>query len=127
MRDERRLRRLVLPDGTAYRWTVRHRHTESGPCAETLSLYRDGIPTRVVFRATATGAGAHSGLVADGLGHVVNLHEPGAVRAFAEELRRRGQPAGDVDGWALLPAVARSLSPAAAATPGVPPGCPRGP
>ncbi|MER8117495.1 hypothetical protein [Streptomyces sp. NPDC094031] len=127
MRGERRLRRLVLPDGTAYRWTVRHRHTEGGPCARTLSLYREGALPRLASRAVDTGAGVHAGLVADGLGHVVDLHEPGAVRAFAEELRRRGQPAGDLDGWALPPAVARVLSPAAAATPGVPPGCPPGP
>lgn len=129
MRGERRLRRLVLPDGTVYRWTVRHRHRDDGPCAEVLTLYRGGSRTRIVFPGTG-GAYGHSGLVADERGYSVNLHEPGAVRAFAEEIRRRRPASGDVnagelDGWALLPTVA--VSRAAAATPGVPPDCPPGP
>ncbi|MGW1163881.1 hypothetical protein [Streptomyces sp. NPDC001153] len=125
MRSERRLRRLVLPDGTVCRWTVRHRHShrEDGPCAEVLTLYRDGSRTRIVFPGTG-GAYGHSGLVGDGRGHTVNLHEPGVVRAFADAVRRL-RAAGDVDGWALLPAVA--VSRAAAATAGVRPGCPPGP
>ncbi|MET9448290.1 hypothetical protein [Streptomyces cinerochromogenes] len=124
MRSERRLRRLVLPDGTAYRWRVRHRHADGGPCTEVLSLLRDGTVTHIVFPGVAVGGYGHSGLVFDRHGHTVNLHEPRVVRAFVDELRGRGGPvAGDVDGWALLPAVSR----AAAATPGVPPGCPPGP
>ncbi|MCE0446335.1 MULTISPECIES: hypothetical protein [unclassified Streptomyces] len=124
MRSKRGLRRLVLPDGTEYLWKVRHRHTDGGPCTEVLTLHRAGIPTHIVFPGVAVGGyGAHSGLVSDRHGHSANLHEPGVVRAFVDELRRRGPVTGDVDGWALLPAVSR----AAAATPGVPPGCPPGP
>ncbi|MER6059778.1 hypothetical protein [Streptomyces sp. NPDC001792] len=89
MRSERRLRRLVLPDGTVHRWTVRHRHRGDGPCAEVLTPHRDGSRTRIVFPGTG-GAYGHSGLVGDGRGHTVHLHEPGVVRAFAVEVLRRG-------------------------------------
>ncbi|MFJ9818247.1 hypothetical protein ACIRU3_23865 [Streptomyces sp. NPDC101151] len=130
MRSERRLRRLVV-EGTVHRWTVRHRHTVGAPCREVLALYRDGAATLIVFRNGAgrvAGGGmgySHSGLVADGRGHSVNLHEPGVVRAFVDEVRSRGWAAGELDGWELLPSVA--VSRAAAATPGVPPDCPPGP
>ncbi|MGW0764321.1 hypothetical protein [Streptomyces sp. NPDC002676] len=125
MRSERRLRRLVVEDGTEYRWTVRHRHDDAGTCQEILSLHRDGAATRIVFHGVAAGAYTHSGLVFDDRGHTVNLHEPGVVRAFADAVRRLGLEAGEVDGWALLPGVA--VSRAGGATPGVPPGCPPGP
>ncbi|WP_225100952.1 hypothetical protein [Streptomyces sp. CoH27] len=124
MRSERRFRRLVLADGTEYRWTVRHRHRNGGPCQEVLTLYRDGTPIRIVFPGTG-GAYGHSGLVADHRGNAVNLHEPGVVRAFADAVRRLRPAPGDVDGRALLPGVA--LSRAAAATAEAPPGSPPGP
>ncbi|MEU6240905.1 hypothetical protein [Streptomyces sp. NPDC047024] len=120
MRDARRRRRLALPDGTAYRWTVRHRHTPETGCAEVLTLSRDGAVLRIVFRDGAgrvlgTGAAyAHSGLVCDEHGHSANLHRPSVVRAFVDEVRRRGATAGELDGWELLPAVSGS-GPAAGA------------
>ncbi len=113
----------MLPDGTEYRWAVRHRHTAGGPCTEVLSLHRDGTVTRIVFPDVVVGGYTHSGLVFDRHGHTVNLHEPRVVRAFVDELRRLGPVTGEADGWALLPAVSR----AAAATPGVRPDCPPGP
>ncbi|MQY32630.1 hypothetical protein SRB17_05840 [Streptomyces sp. RB17] len=101
MRDHHRLRRLVLPDGTVYRWTVRHKHADGDSCREVLGLYRDGGYTRIVFREGEAGSGRYvaggywyAGCVADGRG-------------------------------GLLEAAAVTL--AAAATPGVPPGCPPGP
>ncbi|MFI1362176.1 hypothetical protein [Streptomyces griseochromogenes] len=129
MRSERRLRRLVLGE-EEWRWTVRHRHTEGEPCQEVLTLSREGTVVRVVFRdgpgrVVGTAAYSHSGLVVDDQGRSANLHEPGVVRAFVDEVRRRGLGAGDVDGWELLPAVV--VRRAAAATPEVPPGCPPGP
>ncbi|MFI2640075.1 hypothetical protein [Streptomyces sp. NPDC018610] len=128
MRSERRLRRLVV-DGGVHRWSVRHRHAADGPCQEVLTLYREGARTLVVFRAgpgrVVEGAYWHSGLVGDEHGNTVNLHRPGVVRAFVDELRERAWPGAELDGWELLPAVAVRC--AAAATPGVPPDCPPGP
>lgn len=128
-----------MPDGFRYEWRVRHRCSAGEPCTEALDLWRDGVALRVVFRGgdgrvVSGGAYTHSGRVSDEHGHSVNLHEPGVVRAFVDEVRRRGGEAGDVDGrepaagevdgWELLPAVAVSR---AAATPEVPPDCPPGP
>ncbi|MGW3339840.1 hypothetical protein ACWDCL_20450 [Streptomyces sp. NPDC001009] len=109
--DERRLRHLTLPDGTAYRWSVRHRRLADGRHRETLILHRDGAAVRVVFdegpgRLTGIGFYRHTGLVSDEHGNGVNLHEPAVVRAFVDEIRRRGGAVGEVDGWELLPAVA---------------------
>ncbi|MGW3143755.1 hypothetical protein ACWDG1_03510 [Streptomyces sp. NPDC001177] len=131
MRSDRRLRRLVV-EGAVYRWTVRHRHTDGEDCREVLTLYRNGVPTRIVFRAgegriVSAGAYWHSGCVAEAGGVPLNLHEPGVVRAFVDEARRRGTLPGpaELDGWELCSAVVVSC--AAAATPGAPPGCPPGP
>ncbi|MFJ3302243.1 hypothetical protein ACIPSA_03820 [Streptomyces sp. NPDC086549] len=131
MHSDRRLRRLVA-DGTEYRWTVRHRHTAGEACREVLTLYRAGVPTRIVFRAgegriVSGGAYWHSGLVATAGGDPLNLHEPRVVRAFVDEARQLGVLPGpaELDGWELYPAVVVRC--AAAATPGAPPGCPPGP
>ena len=132
MRDSRRTRTLVVDETTSYLWTVRHRHGDGVPCAEVLTLNRDGVRTRIVFRAGAGryagdgGPVGHSGAVGD-REHHLNLHEPGAVRALVDEaLRRDLLPYdGEVDGWDLLPGAA--LSRAAAATAEAPPGCPPGP
>ena len=119
-----------MDEGTAYRWTVRHRHGDGQPCQETLTLHRDGVRTRIVFRTgdgrwAGGGYPGHSGGVGDAH-HYLNLHEPGVVRAFVDEATRRGllPGAGEVDGWELFGSVALSR---AAATPGGPPGCPPGP
>ena len=130
MRDRRRRRSLTVDEGVTYLWTVRHRHGDGQPCREILTLHRDGVHTRIVFR---TGDGRYAGdgypTYSGGVGdahHHLNLHEPGVVRAFVDEATRRGllPHAGELDGWELFSAVALSR---AAATPGVPPGCPPGP
>ncbi|MER6126260.1 hypothetical protein ABT173_27295 [Streptomyces sp. NPDC001795] len=132
MRNERRLRRLVVDERTRYLWSVRHRHgTGDGRmCREDLVLYRDGVRTCVVFRA---GRGRYvpdgflpSGCVGDGHGNALNLHEPGVVRRLVDAARERGllSGGGEVDGWELFPAV---VSRGAGATPGAPPDCPPGP
>ncbi|MFG2814883.1 hypothetical protein [Streptomyces sp. NPDC048410] len=109
--DERRLRHLTLPDGTAYRWSVRHRRLADDRHRETLTLHRNGTAVRVVFdegpgRVAGTGFFHHTGLVHDEHGNSANLHEPAVVRAFVDEIRRRGDAVGEVDGWELLTAVA---------------------
>lgn len=121
-----------MDERTVYLWTVRHRHGDGEPCRETLSLNRDGIRTRIVFRSgegrdAGGGYPGHSGGVSDAHGHYANLNEPGVVRALVDEASRRGllSGGGELDGWDLLPAVA--VSRAAAATPEAPPGCPPGP
>ncbi|WP_316740078.1 hypothetical protein [Streptomyces sp. MK7] len=135
MRKDHALRRLVVDGTTAYLWSVRHRHGgrpgDGEPCREVLTLYQGGPATRLVFRA---GEGRYvadghwySGCVTDGRGNLLNLREPGVVRALVDEARRRGllPGTGEVDGWEPFEGVA--VSRAAAATPGVPRGCPPGP
>ncbi|MYR45120.1 hypothetical protein [Streptomyces sp. SID5910] len=111
MSTKRRLRKLVVDETAVYRWSVSHRHSTEGPCAEVLTLGRDGTTTRLVFLG---GQGRfvpdgwlHSGCVAIGEASL-NLHEPGVVRAFVDEAARRGLLGGpaEVDGWELFPAVA---------------------
>ncbi|MER8014307.1 hypothetical protein ACIQ7S_03360 [Streptomyces griseoluteus] len=109
--DERRLRHLTLPDGTAYRWSVRHRRMPDGRGREVLALHRDGTSVHVVFeegpgRIAGTGFFHHTGLVHDEHGNSANLHEPAVVRAFVDEIRRRGDASGELNGWELLPAAA---------------------
>ncbi|MFD8806233.1 hypothetical protein [Streptomyces sp. NPDC059597] len=95
------------------------------------TLGRDGAVLRIVFRdgpgrVLGTGAAyAHSGLVCDEQGRRANLHRPAVVRAFVDEVRRRGSTGGELDGWELLPVVTLGLE--AAATPEAPPGSPPGP
>lgn len=131
MRTDRRLRTLVVDDRTTYLWSLRHSHRHGEPCREVLNVYRDRLAMRIVFEA---GEGRYvadgywfSGCVTDGHGNLLNLHEPGVVRALVDEATRRGLlwGAGEVDGWELFPAVVVRC--AATATPGVPPGCPPGP
>ncbi|WP_166021655.1 hypothetical protein [Streptomyces chilikensis] len=122
-RKERTSRRLVA-DGRTYLW--RHRHSHRRPdggravdCRQVLTLstlptrpataggrlrivFADG-PGRLVPGGAYTGSG-HVGLVA---GAVLNLHEPGAVRALLDVALARGwQPdvpgEVEVDGWSLL-------------------------
>ncbi|WP_367323141.1 hypothetical protein [Streptomyces sp. HUAS ZL42] len=130
MRYERRLRRLVVDERTVFVWNVRHRHGGGEPCSEVRSLHRDGAVTRIVFRE-GEGRGIADGYLPSGCvctnDGVLNLHEPGVVRAFVDEARRRGLLAGsaEVDGWELFASVVVRC--AAAATPGVPPDCPPGP
>lgn len=119
-------------DDAEYRWTVRHKHLD-GACGEELALRLDGVLTRILFRegdgriASGSAPYWHTGLVAEADGESLNLHEPRVVRAFVDEAVQRGllPGAGTLDGWELYPAVV--LRCAAAATPGVPPGCLPGP
>ncbi|MFE0255938.1 hypothetical protein [Streptomyces sp. NPDC059010] len=138
MRSDRRLRRLVVDERTTYLWSVRHKHRDGDVCREVLSLYLDGARARIVFRSGEAGSGRvvaeghwYSGCVADGRGNLLNLREPGVVRAFVDEARARGllRGGGELDGWELFPAVAATVDvrSAAAATPAAPPGCPPGP
>ncbi|MEU5279733.1 hypothetical protein [Streptomyces asoensis] len=131
MTDRRRRRTLVVDGSTAYLWTVGHRHGDARPCEEVLTLHRDGVRTRIVFRAgegryVGSVAYGHSGGVGD-RHHHLNLNRPGVVRAFVDEAVARGLLPldGDLDGWELFTAVA--VGRAAAVTPGVAPECPPGP
>ncbi|GAA4051433.1 hypothetical protein [Streptomyces shaanxiensis] len=128
MRNDRRLRRLVVDERTTYLWSVRHKHRDGDVCREVLNLYRDGARTRIVFREGEPGSGRvvaegyfFSGCVADGRGDLLNLREPGVVRALVDEAETRGLLSGgaELDGWELFPAVAEAvdLRRAAAATP----------
>ncbi|MEU3251565.1 hypothetical protein [Streptomyces sp. NPDC006997] len=118
MGNDHRLRRLVVDERTAYDWTLRHSHAPDGGCRETLTLYRD--PRTVTRIAFGSGEGRYvaegywySGSVTDGRGNLLNLHEPGVVRAFVDEADRRGLLAApgagtvEVDGWELFRAVVR--------------------
>ncbi|WP_318218515.1 hypothetical protein [Streptomyces sp. SCL15-6] len=111
MRSGRRLRKLVVDGTTTYVWSVRHRHSVTEPCQEVLTLSRDGTRTRLLFRG-GEGRFVPDGFLPSGCVAVgdesLNLHEPGVVRAFADEAARRGllgRPA-ELDGWDLFAAVA---------------------
>ncbi|MFD5861153.1 hypothetical protein [Streptomyces chartreusis] len=138
MRSHRRLRRLVVDERTTYLWSVRHKHRDGDVCREVLNLCLDGARTRVVFRSGEPGSGRYvadgywfAGCVADGRGNLLNLREPGVVRALVDEATRREllPGRGELDGWELFHSVVEAVevSRAAAATPGVPPGSPPGP
>jgi hypothetical protein len=115
--------RLLVADGRAYLWTLRHSHgvVDSGrstDCRETLTLYPQpagtGGPLRIVFaevpgRYVPGGAPLGSGDVGYVRGGSLNLHEPGAVRALLDAALAHGwQPEErrtvEVDGWPLLEA-----------------------
>ncbi|MFF1696116.1 hypothetical protein ACFVXC_21215 [Streptomyces sp. NPDC058257] len=147
MRNDRRLRRLVVDDRTAYLWSFRHRHDSAAglggaDCRHILTLYREGsrFRTAIVFRegpgrVISEGHWVHGSLV-DTRGDRVdrkwlNLYEPGAVRLLIDEAVARGPlPRGadgstrELDGWTLFDG---ALSREAAATPATPPSSPPGP
>ncbi|AZQ34678.1 hypothetical protein EJ357_15310 [Streptomyces cyaneochromogenes] len=87
-----------------------------------------GVRTRIVFRAGEPGSGRvvaeghfFPGCVADGRGSLLNLREPGVVRALVDEAEaRRLLPGGaESDGWELFSAAGEAvdLRRGAAATP----------
>lgn len=123
VRRRGRPRHLVV-DRETFLWSlgnVLERNDEDGAsrymsCTETVTVRRNGSRGRldIVFRA---GAGQ---LVSDGLLHagavlrvdvgVLNLNEPGVVRALLDEALARGwQPdapdRSEIDGWTLFDAV----------------------
>ncbi|MFE1023313.1 hypothetical protein ACFW5I_01905 [Streptomyces sp. NPDC058818] len=116
MHSGRRRRRLVVDETATYIWTVRHRHSVTGPCQEVLTLSKEGTRTRVLLLFPG-GEGRFvpdgwlpSGCVAMGDASL-NLHEPGVVRGFVDEAARRGllDRSADLDGWELFWAVASAL------------------
>ncbi|MFD3843234.1 hypothetical protein ACFWWC_44555 [Streptomyces sp. NPDC058642] len=140
MRNDRRLRRLVVDERTAYLWNFRQKKGPDGVWRDIVTLHRDGDRTRIVFRAGGPGSGRYvsegdswfQGCAADGQGEAIILREPGVVRALLDEAAHRGLlRTGDreLDGWELFYAVARAVGVtcAAAATPATPRGCPPGP
>ncbi|MGV9698472.1 hypothetical protein ACWDTR_22300 [Streptomyces sp. NPDC003470] len=120
MGNDRRRRRLVVDERTTYLWSHRQRRSRDGVWRDALTLYRDGVRVRFVFPAGGPGSGRYTtegdswfeGCVADGRGNLLNLREPGVVRALVDDAGRRGLLPGDggrpveLDGWELFPAVA---------------------
>ncbi len=121
--------RLLVADGRAYLWTLRHSHHlpdggRSAECRQTLMLYPQpagtGGPLRIVFtdgpgRFVPGGAPLGSGDVGYVQGGALNLHEPGAVRALLDAASARGWQPGErraveVDGWPLLESAAAALA-----------------
>ncbi|MFI8487256.1 hypothetical protein [Streptomyces rubrogriseus] len=119
MGDDRRRRRLVVDERTTWLWSHRRKRGRDGVWRDALTLYRDGLRVRFVFLAGAPDSGRYTsegdywyeGCVGDGRGNLLNLREPGVVRALVEEAGRRallpgprGRPV-ELDGWELFPAV----------------------
>ncbi|QFX86401.1 hypothetical protein GEV49_26260 [Streptomyces sp. SYP-A7193] len=108
-----------MDERTTWLWSHRQKRGRDGVWRDALTLYRDGVRVRFVFLAGASDSGRYTsegdywyeGCVADGRGNLLNLREPGVVRALAEEAGRRGLlpgPGGrpvELDGWELFPAV----------------------
>ncbi|MEV7890801.1 hypothetical protein ACWD3I_02780 [Streptomyces sp. NPDC002817] len=140
MRNDRRLRRLVVDERTTYLWNFRQKKGPDGVWRDLVTLHRDGDRIRFVFRAGGAGSRRYvseghpwfQGCAVDGRGEGINLREPGVVRALLDEAARRGllRPGDrELDGWELFYAVAETvdLKRAAAATPATPQGSPPGP
>ncbi|MFF9099428.1 hypothetical protein ACF1AU_02405 [Streptomyces rubrogriseus] len=119
MGDDRRRRRLVVDERTTWLWSHRRKRGRDGVWRDALTLYRDGLRVRFVFLAGAPDSGRYTsegdywyeGCVGDGRGNLLNLREPGVVRALVEEAGRRallpgpgGRPV-ELDGWELFPTV----------------------
>ncbi|MEU9652691.1 hypothetical protein AB0E00_27765 [Streptomyces sp. NPDC048110] len=119
MGDDRRQRRLVVDAGTTWLWSHRQKRGRDGVWRDALTLHRDGVRARFVFRAgapdsgrwTTEGGSWYEGCVGDDRGNLLNLREPGVVRALVDEAGRRGLLPGpgdrpvELDGWELFPAV----------------------
>ncbi|MFC8740312.1 hypothetical protein HUT15_24250 [Streptomyces sp. NA03103] len=119
MGDDRRQRRLVVDAGTTWLWSHRQKRGRDGVWWDVLTLHRDGVRVRFVFRAgapdsgrwTTEGGSWYEGCAGDDRGNLLNLREPGVVRALVDEAGRRGLLPGpgdrpvELDGWELFPAV----------------------
>ncbi|GAA2227367.1 hypothetical protein GCM10010232_11270 [Streptomyces amakusaensis] len=118
-----RPRRLITDPDTVHMWTVRHKHEgEQGrwrDCRTVLSLRREGTTPRlnIVFRPgdgwiIADGYD-ESGSVGDSERNWLNLHEPGVIRRFVDQVTARGlmpsRPGTvEIDGWPLFVAITGS-------------------
>jgi hypothetical protein len=123
-------RRLAVGEDT-YLWSRAHAHERGDDgravpvyllCREVVTIRRDGAPGRmdVVFRADADGVVPDGLLYAGAVGRkdgpMLNLNEPGVVRALLDEALARGwQPnvpgQSQIDGWTLFDtALARRIA-----------------
>ncbi|MFB7651365.1 MULTISPECIES: hypothetical protein [unclassified Streptomyces] len=129
MGNDRRQRRLVVDERTTYLWSHRQKRGRDGVWRDALTLYRDGVRVRFVFLACAPDSGRwtteggywYEGCVGDNRGNLLNLREPGVVRALVEEAGRRellpwdgagdgiGRGPVELDGWGLFPAVVAAV------------------
>ncbi|MBL1087977.1 MULTISPECIES: hypothetical protein [Streptomyces] len=120
-RSEKTARRLVV-DGETFLWSLRHVHDAVGNgqyhgCCEILGLRLFTARGRlhIVFRSgpdrlVPDGYGMPSGAVGTAHGPLLNLHEPGTVRAFLDEALTKGWRPDDPltaerDGWRLFDTV----------------------
>lgn len=121
----RRGPRYLIVGADRFVWSRRHVHERVdgvpayADCREVVSIRRDGSRGRieVEFRGgegRAVGGGPlHAGAVWRADGRVLNLNQPGVVRALLDEVVARGWRADSsgrekVDGWPLFDAVART-------------------
>jgi hypothetical protein len=123
MGNDRRQRRLVVDEHATWLWSHRQKRGRDGIWRDALTLYHDGVRVRFVFLAGPAGSGRYTtegrlwfeGCVADGRGNLLNLREPGVVRALVAEAGRRGllpERGGgpvELDGWDLFAAVAAAV------------------
>jgi hypothetical protein len=121
-RSEKTARRLVV-DGETFLWSLHHVHDAVGNggfhgCREILVIRRFTARGRlhIVFRSgpdrlVPDGYVMPSGAVGTANGPLLNLHEPGTVRAFLDEALANGwqpddPPTQEMDGWRLFDSVA---------------------
>jgi hypothetical protein len=117
VKNERRLRRLVVGD-TIWHWTVRQRvrHTYDD-CRLTLSLYPEGTRRRLalVFRPRQDRIISNTYFDSGALVRLpdrtyLNLHEPGTVRRLLDAARpildlHTSEQVIEVDGWQYFDAI----------------------
>lgn len=121
-RNEKTARRLVV-DGETFLWSLHHVHDAVGNggyhgCCEILVIRRFKARGRlhIAFRSgpdrlVPDGYVMQSGAVGTADGPLLNLHEPGTVRAFLDEALAEGwqpdhPPTEEMDGWRLFDTVA---------------------
>ncbi|MFF1745634.1 hypothetical protein [Streptomyces mirabilis] len=122
MKNDRRLRRLVVDDTTWY-WTVRQRVKPAyEDCSLTLSLYPEGNRRRLalIFRPDADRIISNcyflSGTVLRLPDHsCLNLYEPGTVRRLLDAAAPTSglfasEQVIEVDGWQYFDAVVEALT-----------------
>ncbi|MEE4419226.1 MULTISPECIES: hypothetical protein [Streptomyces] len=120
-RREKTARRLVV-EGETFLWSLHHTHDAVGNgqyhgCCEILVIrpFKARGRLRIVFRSgpgrlVPDGYLMFSGAVGTADGPLLNLHEPGTVRAFLDEALAKGWQPDDplteeMDGWRLFDTV----------------------